>query len=105
MQRVKDVVAAIKFLERHDIHRYNVASISTAKLATVVVGAVAGKKSSATPDDFLPFDTRKIKKDTSVTPESLEILRRLMKTRRLDLRLVSTLVSEIKSTSVREEEQ
>lgn len=105
MQRVRDVLAAIKFLERHDMYRYNVSSISTAKLATVVVGAVAGKKANVTPDDFLPFDTRRIKKDTSVSQESINILRRLMKTRRLDPRLVGTLANEIKAGSMREEEQ
>lgn len=104
-QRVRDVLAAIKFLERHDMHHYNVASVSTAKLGTVVVGALAGKKTTVTADDFLPFDTRKIKKDSSVSQESLNILRRLMKTRKLDTRLIGTLANEIKAASVREEEQ
>jgi hypothetical protein len=43
-QRVQDVVAALKWLERHDITKYNINSISTAKLGTVVVGALGGKK-------------------------------------------------------------
>lgn len=87
------------------MYRYNVSSISTAKLATVVVGAVAGKKANVTPDDFLPFDTRRIKKDTSVSQRSINILRRLMKTRQLDPRLIGTLANEIKAGSMREEEQ
>jgi hypothetical protein len=40
----KDVVTALKWLERHDITKYNINSISTAKLGTVVVGALGGKK-------------------------------------------------------------
>jgi hypothetical protein len=37
-QRVKDVVVALKWLEKYDITKYNINSISTAKLGTVVVG-------------------------------------------------------------------
>lgn len=104
MQRVDDVMAAIKFLEKHDITRYNIASISTAKLGTVVVGALAGKKANVSAEDFLPFDTRKIKDDTGVSEESLQVLKRLMKSRSLDPRLVSTLVAEIKMASNREDD-
>ena len=103
-QKVSDVVAAIKFLEKHDITKYNVQSITTAKLGTVVVQGLAGKKASVTADDFLPFDTRKIKKDTGVSEKSLQVLKRLMKSTRLDARLISTLASEIKMASMREEE-
>ena len=103
-QKVGDVVAAIKFLEKHDITKYNVQSITTAKLGTVVVQGLAGKKASVTADDFLPFDTRKIKKDTGVSEKSLQVLKRLMKSTRLDARLISTLASEIKMASMRQEE-
>ena len=62
-QRVKDVVVALKWLEKYDITKYNINSISTAKLGTVVVGALGGKKSRVSVDDFLPFDTKRIKKE------------------------------------------
>ncbi|OUX93631.1 MAG: hypothetical protein CBC03_01310 [Pseudoalteromonas sp. TMED43] len=78
--------------------------MATAKLGTVVVQGLAGKKASVTADDFLPFDTRKIKKDTGVSEKSLQVLKRLMKSTRLDARLISTLASEIKMASMREEE-
>ena len=84
MQSVNDVMAAIKFLEKHDITRYNIHSISTAKLGTVVVGALGGKNANVSADDFLPFDTRKIKNNTGVSEESLQVLKKLMKTKRLD---------------------
>jgi hypothetical protein len=42
-QRVKDVVIALKWLEKYDITKYNINSISTAKLGTVVVGALGEK--------------------------------------------------------------
>lgn len=103
-QPVRDVVAAIQFLEKHDIHRYNVASLATAKLGTVVVQGLAGKKANATPDDFLPFDTRKLRKNSGVSERSLKVLKKLMRTVRLDARLVSTLANEIKMASIREEE-
>ena len=104
MQRVDDVEAALKFLEKQDIYRYNVNSLSTAKLGTVVVGALGGKRNDVGVDDFLPFDTRKLKKDTGVTDASLKVLKGLMSTHRLDPRLVATLANEIKSASMREDE-
>jgi hypothetical protein len=69
----------------------------------VVVGALAGKTSKATIDDFLPFDTRKIKKENGMSSESLEVLRRLMKTRKLDGRLLALLAEDLKLASSREE--
>lgn len=102
VQRVDAVFAVLKFLEKHDIARYNAASLATAKLGSVVVSALAGKKSRVTPDDFLPFDTRKINKESGVTTESIGVLCHLMKTRRLDDRLVAMLVDELKSASLRE---
>jgi hypothetical protein len=77
--------------------------MSTAKLCMVVVGALAGKTSKATIDDFLPFDTRKIKKENGMSSESLEVLRRLMKTRKLDGRLLALLAEDLKLASSREE--
>ena len=103
-QRVADVLAALKYLETHDISKANVQSISTAKLGCVVVQGLAGKKASVTADDFLPFDTRKIKRDTGVSTESMQILKRLMRTRKLDPRLFSTLAHEIKMASMRDDE-
>ncbi len=37
-------MTALKWLENHDITKYNIGSIATAKLGTVVVGALGGKK-------------------------------------------------------------
>lgn len=102
LQRVKDVSAALEWLEKHDSFKYNVTSIATAKLGTVVVGALGGKKAKATPDDFLPFDTRKIKKETGVTDESIATLRKLMRTVRMDGRVVAMLADELKNASARE---
>lgn len=101
---MSDVVAAIKFLEKHDITKANVQSITTAKLGTVVVQGLAGKKANVSADDFLPYDTRKLKKDVGVSEKSLQILKRLMKTTKLDARLISTLANEIKMASMREDE-
>lgn len=100
-QRVQDVAAALKWLEKHDTTKYNIQSITTAKLGTVVVGALAGKKAKATPDDFLPFDTRKLKKEVGITDESIQVLQRLMKTRRMDGRVIALLAEELKDASLR----
>jgi len=104
MQKVDDVVSAIKFLEKHDIYRHNVASISIAKLGAMVAHGLGGKKVSVTPDDFLPFDTRKINKENGVSDQSLKVLRKLMRTRRLNARLVSTMANEIKMASMRDDD-
>jgi hypothetical protein len=102
-QRVSDVQAALKYLEKHDSTKYNASSIATAKLATVVVGALAGKKARAKPSDFLPFDTSQTDKGAGPTDASLMVLRKLVSSRRLDGRLIGTLAEEIKQASSREQ--
>lgn len=101
-QRLKDVVTALKWLEKHDISKYNIQSIATAKLGTVVVGALAGKKAKTSPEDFLPFDTKKIKKENGITDESLIVLRELMKTRRVNGKVIALLADELKMAAARE---
>lgn len=91
----------MKWLEKHDTTKYNIQSISTAKLGTVVVGAIGGKKAKVSPDDFLPFDTRRIKKDTGITDESLRVLQKLMKTRKMDGRVIALLADELKTAAMR----
>ena len=95
-------MTALKWLENHDITKYNINSIATAKLGTVVVGALGGKKARVSADDFLPFDTRRLKKQNGMTDESLGVLQRLMRTRRLDGRVIALLADELKTASTRE---
>ena len=97
-------MSVLKFLEKHDINKFNISSLSTAKLATVVVGAVAGKKASVTADDFLPFDTRKMSKQAGISVSSVITLQNLMKTRKMDARVVAMLAEELKAASLRESE-
>jgi hypothetical protein len=99
---VKDVTTALKWLEKHDITKYNINSISTAKLGTVVVGALAGKKAKTSVDDFLPFDTKRIKKENGLSDESLAVLQKLMRTTRMDGRVIALLADELKTASSRE---
>jgi len=101
-QRIKDLTAALKWLEKHDITNYNINSLSTAKLGMVVVGALAGKKAKASVDDFLPFDTKKIKKENGLSDESLVVLQKLMRTTRMDGRVIALLADELKTASLRE---
>ena len=102
-QRVKDVITALKWLEKHDITKYNIHSISTAKLGTVVVGALGGKKARVSVDDFLPFDTKKIKKENGLSDDSLAVLQRLMRSRKMDGRVIALLAEELKTASSREQ--
>ena len=101
MQRVKDLSNALKWIEKQDITKYNLHSLSTAKLSTVVLGAVAGKKAKSTVEDFLPFDPRKIKSETGVSDESLAVLRKLMRTKKMSGTLLGMLAEELKNYSSR----
>ena len=101
---MQDVKAALKYLEKHDVSKYNIQSIAIAKLGTMAAGMMGGKKSSIKPNDFLPFDTTKIKKEDGVTDRSLIVLQRLMKTRRMDGRVIALLAEEIKAFSSRSKE-
>ena len=95
---MKDAVKALEWLEKHDMATVNANSISTAKLSGVVLGALGGKNAKVSIDDFLPFDTRKIKKENGVSEESYEVLSRLMKTRKMDGRLIALLSDELKNS-------
>jgi hypothetical protein len=95
---VKDIVKALEWLEKHDMAKVNVNSISTAKLSSVVVGALGGKKAKASLNDFLPFDTRKMKKENGISEESYIVLSRLMRTQRVDGRLIALLADELKNS-------
>lgn len=93
--------AALTWIEKSDINKYNINSVSTAKLGTVVVGALAGKKARTSIEDFLPFDTKRIKKNTGITDESVSILQHLMKTEKMDGRVIGMLVEELKTAALR----
>jgi hypothetical protein len=102
---VSDVKAALKYLEKHDVSKYNIQSVAVAKLGTMAAGMMGGKKSSVKPNDFLPFDTTKIKKEDGVTDKSLLVLQDLMKTRKMDGRVIALLADEIKAFSGRNQGQ
>ena len=85
------------YLDKHDITKYNIKSIAIAKMGTMVAGMMAGKKSKIKPEDFLPFDTKSIKKEGGVTDASLIVLQKLMKTRVMDGRVIALMADEIKA--------
>jgi hypothetical protein len=94
----------LKYLDRHDIAKYNVSSVAVAKLGAMAAGMMAGKKSKIKPEDFLPFDTKKLKKEDGVTDESLTVLQRLMKTKRMDGRVIALLADELKNFAGRNQD-
>ncbi len=96
-QKLADVKAALKYLDKHDVAKYNIQSVATAKLGAMAAGMMAGKKSKVKPDDFLPFDSKSIKKEDGVTDASLIVLQRLMKQRVMDGRVIALLADEIKA--------
>ena len=104
-QRVSDVKAALKYLEKHDVSKYNIQSVAIAKLGTMAAGMMGGKKSKVKPEDFLPFDSKRIKKEDGVTDESLQVLQELMKSRVMDGRVIALLAEEIKAFSSRSQSQ
>lgn len=96
---------ALKYLDQHEIAKYNAGSIAVAKLGTVAVGMMGGKKSGIKPEDFLPFDTRTTQRESGVTDASMRVLFKLMKNRKLDGKLIAILADEIKSFSWRNQER
>lgn len=104
-QRVSDVNAALSWIEKHDVAKYNLESISIAKLGSFVAGSLGGKKTRISPQDFLPFDTRKIRTENGITDKSVEVLRRLMKTQAMDGRVIGLLAEELKSASSRSNDE
>ena len=104
-QRVSDVNAALSWIEKHDVAKYNLESISIAKLGSFVAGSLGGKKTRISPQDFLPFDTRKICTENGITDKSVEVLRRLMKTKAMDGRVIALLAEELKSASSRSNDE
>jgi hypothetical protein len=104
-QPLSDIKRALKYLDKHDVAKYNVQSVAIAKLGTMAAGMMAGRKSKVKPEDFLPFDTKTIKKDTGVTDASLVVLQRLMKTRKMDGRVIALLADDLKAFSGRNQEQ
>ena len=93
--------AALSWIEKHDVARYNLESISIAKLGSFVAASLGGKKTRVSPQDFLPFDTRKIRTENGVSDKSMDVLRRLMKTQAMDGRVIGLLAEELKSASAR----
>lgn len=104
-QRVSDVNAALSWIEKHDVAKYNLESISIAKLGSFVAGSLGGKNTKISPQDFLPFDTRKIRTEHGITDKSVEVLRRLMKTKAMDGRVIALLAEELKSASSRSSDE
>lgn len=104
-QKVEDVKKAINFIEKQDLLRYNINSVATAKLGAMVAGALGGKKSRIQPNDFLPFDAKSVKKEGGLTDESMIVLRQLMKTRKMDGRVIALMADDIKAFAGRNEEQ
>ena len=104
-QRVADVNAALTWIEKHDVARYNLESISIAKLGSFVAGSLGGKNTKVSPQDFLPFDTRKIRTEHGITDKSMQVLRRLMKTQAMDGRVIGLLAEELKSASSRSNDE
>lgn len=95
----------MKYLDKHDISKYNIQSAAIAKLGTMVAGMMGGKKSKIKPDDFLPFDTKKIRKEGGVTDESLQVFQKLMKRRVMDGRVIALLADELKAFAGRNDGQ
>jgi len=84
--------------------KYNVQSVAIAKLGTMVAGMMAGQKSKVKPEDFMPFDLNALKKQSGVTDESLIILRRVMKTRKIDGRVIALLAEDLTAFSRRNQD-
>lgn len=98
------VKKALEYLDKHDMAKYNVQSVAIAKLGTMVAGMMAGQKSKVKPEDFMPFDTKTLKKDGAVSDASLLVFRALMKKRKIDGRVIALLAEELVAFSRRNQD-
>jgi hypothetical protein len=71
----------------------NAQSISTAKLAVTVVGALGGKTAKASVDDFLPFERPKT---TGISSETKEAMQWALKNLRLPPVIVGLIGAELR---------
>lgn len=104
-QKMHDLRAALKYLDKHDTTKYNIQSVAVAKLGSMAATMMGGKKASIKPDYFLPFDMKAIKKEESVTQESMAVLQKLMKQRRMNGRVIALLADELKTFGGRNQDQ
>jgi len=104
-QKMQDLRAALKYLDKHDIAKYNIQSVAVAKLGSMAATMIGGKKAAIKPDYFLPFDMKAIKKEESVTQESMAVLQKLMKQRRMNGRVIALLADELKTFGGRNQDQ
>lgn len=97
----KEVERVMRFLDRKERIRTNAASVSTAKLALVVIQALSDRKNSAALpklDDFLPFSVKDLQEEqeATMTASTARIVKRLMKAGRLPIRIVVAMADELK---------
>lgn len=97
----KEVERVMRFLDRKERIRTNAASVSTAKLALVVIQALSDRKNSAALpklDDFLPFSVKDLQEEqeATMTASTAIVVKRLMKTGRLPIRIVAAMADELK---------
>lgn len=88
--------AALKYIDRHDINKYNIHSVAISKVGAMAAGMMAGKRSPIKANDFLPFKPDAGNKKEGITDESLIVLQRLMRTQVMDGRVIALLAEEMK---------
>ena len=66
---------------------------------------MAGIKVKVKREDYLSFVTKELKKEEGVKDARLIVLQRLMKTRRMDGRVIALLADEMKAFAGRNQEQ
>lgn len=100
---VAEVQEAIRFVEKQNRMKSNIASVSVAKLCMVVGGALGGKQASQKLklEDFLPYPLKdpEEEREASMTPRTAEIAKRLIKAGILPLSVVSVIATELKKFS------
>jgi hypothetical protein len=90
----------LDFVERRTQVDTNLASLTTARLASVVVSAVAGRNArQVKASDFLPFDPMQTDKDeqrSALSEEGRKTLKKLIKTKQLPVMLFGLVMDDLR---------
>ena len=90
----------LDFIERRTQVDINLASLTTARLTSVVVSAVAGRNArQVKASDFLPFDPAEADKGeqrSALSEEGRKTLKKLLKTRQLPVMLFGLVMDDLR---------
>lgn len=97
-QPVRHILAAIEWLDEQDRRRANLASHTTAQLASLVLAIGSGGKGQGDYTQFLPFLVENIDGRPRLPADALATLHQLIRQRRLPMPVIALLADDLAGT-------